>query len=130
MRLRDGDWFNRQDLAALRRAYRDLGYPWPENSPEIVMDREHSTLDIVVPIKRGPRVTVDRVVIDGAGDVPLDRIRRVMEIAEGSFYDETKVNLARERLLALGPFVHVEMWWKGTADDPRWTLKVELTRRH
>ncbi len=133
MRARDGEWFNRQtladDLEVIRRMHRDLGYPLVEVEPQVHLDRDRSIIDVTVPISRGPRVTLDHVVITGADDVPRAEVRRALDFPEGSLFSEGLLRTARERLLALGVFDDVAISTKGTATDPHWTLLVELTPR-
>jgi len=60
VRAKSGDYFNRaemvKDLGAVRTLYRDAGYANVEAEPEIEVDPVHREVDIVVPIRRGPRV--------------------------------------------------------------------------
>jgi hypothetical protein len=60
-----GDYFNRaqliKDLQAVRTLYRDAGFANVEAEPETELHPVEEQVDIVVPIRRGPPVRVERI---------------------------------------------------------------------
>jgi len=132
LRPRDGDWFSRkvliEDLSAIRRLYHDEGYGSVEADPETELDPQHATMDVTIPVHRGPLVTIDHVNVVGDAGIPVDRLRRAIRIADGSPYGETKLDEARARVVALGVDV-----WVSTESNPSttsWTVTFEVQARH
>ena len=69
IREQSGDYFNRaeliKDLQAVRTLYRDAGFANVEAEPETELDPVHEQVDIVVPIRRGPAVRIERIEVKG-----------------------------------------------------------------
>ena len=107
------DWFNRaqivKDLEAVRTLYKDAGYYSVEAEPETVVDAKNAQVDILIPIKRGPPVRIERIEIKGNTKTRDKVIRRELEIQEGQLYSETGVELSRKRVMALGYFDRVDV---------------------
>ena len=129
---RDGDWFNRKllidDLAAVRRMYHDEGYGSVEADPQTELDPERAIMDVTIPVRRGPRVTIDHIDVVGDAGIPVDRIRRAIRIADASLYGETKLEEARARVVALGADVSISTEEKPSPTS--WTVTFEVDARH
>lgn len=125
-----GDYFNRseliKDLQAVRTLYRDAGFANVEAEPETELDPVHSEVDIVVPIKRGPPVRIERIEIKGNTKTRDKVIRREMEVQEGQLFSETALENSKRRITALGFFEHVDFSTaQGSAPD-RVVVNVEV----
>jgi outer membrane protein insertion porin family len=128
-----GDYFNRaqliKDLQAVRTLYRDAGFASVEADPETELDPVHSEVDIVVPIKRGPPVRIERIEVKGNTKTRDKVIRREMEIQEGQLFSETGIENSKRRITALGYFDRVDVsTQEGSAPD-RLTVNVEVTEK-
>jgi outer membrane protein insertion porin family len=118
----DGAWFARdvlvRELAALRTHYRNQGYANVEAEPETEIDPVTKTVDIRVPIKRGPLVKIER--IDVVGNVKTAKaaiLERVL-LAPGDLFHETKLEQSKERVMAMGAFERIDVsTWKGSSDS-------------
>ncbi|MCL2778389.1 MAG: outer membrane protein assembly factor BamA [Polyangiaceae bacterium] len=110
---KSGDYFNRaelvKDLQAVRTVYRDAGYANMEAEPETELDPVRREVDIVVPIRRGPLVRVERIEIKGNTKTRDKVLRREMEIEEGQLFSETKLEDSKKRITALGYFERVDV---------------------
>jgi outer membrane protein insertion porin family len=108
-----GDWFNRGAVIKLldrvRRAYRDEGYANVDVEPITDLDSDRHVIRLQVPIKRGPLVQVREVRVVGAGRLSESQVRGEIDLAPGDSFNETKLDRARERLLASGRFKHVDI---------------------
>ena len=108
-----GDWFNRaqivKDLESVRTLYKDAGYYTVEAEPETEVDPTSAQVDIVIPIRRGPPVRIERIEIKGNTKTRDKVIRRELQIQEGELYSETGVELSRRRIMALGYFDRVDV---------------------
>jgi outer membrane protein insertion porin family len=76
---RDGDWFSRamlvRDLGSIRHLYRDAGFAAVEAEPETNLDPAHALVDVVIPVRRGPLVYIDRIVVVGNQSVPSATVK-------------------------------------------------------
>jgi outer membrane protein insertion porin family len=125
-----GDYFNRaqliRDLQAVRTLYRDAGYANVEAEPETELDPVHEQVDIVVPIKRGPEVTIERIEVKGNSKTRDKIIRREMELQEGQLFSETRMEISKRRINALGFFDRVDISTeRGSAPD-RLIVNIEV----
>jgi outer membrane protein insertion porin family len=117
-----GDYFNRaqliKDLQAVRTLYHDAGYANVEAEPATDLDPVHEQVDIIIPIKRGPPVHIERIEIKGNTKTRDKVVRREMEIAEGQLYSETGLDNSKRRITALGYFDRVDVSTEqGSAPD-------------
>lgn len=113
LRAKSGDYFNRaeliKDLQAVRTLYRDAGYANVEVDPEPELDPVKREVDIVIPIRRGPLVRVERIEVKGNTKTRDKVLRREMEIEEGQLFSETKLETSKQRITALGYFERVDV---------------------
>lgn len=104
-RAKAGDWFSRKaladDLADVRRAYHDAGYAFVEADPETAIDAAARTIELVVPIKRGPVVSYGKV------DVRPEALRAIVRpaltragVVPGARYSETNLERVKRELSA------------------------------
>jgi outer membrane protein insertion porin family len=122
IRAHSGDWFSRaelvKDLTAVRTLYRDAGFANVEAEPETELDPVKSEVDIVIPIRRGPPVHVERIEIKGNTKTRDRILRREMEIQEGQLFSETGLERSKKRITALGYFERVDVSTEqGSAPD-------------
>ena len=108
-----GDWFSRTQvllgIQAITRHYRDAGYARAEIVPETHIDEAKREVAVAVTIRRGPLVRIERIEIAGNEQTRDEVIRRELVILEGELYSQTKVELSRARVEALGYFEKVEV---------------------
>jgi len=113
VRAKSGDYFNRaelvRDLGAVRTLYRDAGYANVEAEPETELDPVKKEVDIIIPIRRGPKVYVERIEVKGNTKTRDKVLRREMEIEEGNLFSETKLEDSKRRIVALGYFERVDV---------------------
>jgi outer membrane protein insertion porin family len=128
-----GDYFNRaeliKDLQAVRTLYRDAGFANVEAEPETELDPIHSEVDIVVPIKRGPPVTVERIEVKGNTKTRDKVIRREMEVQEGQLFSETGIENSKRRITALGFFDRVDVSTEQGSAPDKVVINVEVSEK-
>jgi len=128
-----GDYFNRaeliKDLQAVRTLYRDAGFANVEAEPETELDPVHSEVDIVVPIKRGPPVTVERIEVKGNTKTRDKVIRREMEVQEGQLFSETGIENSKRRITALGFFDRVDVSTEQGSAPDKVVINVEVSEK-
>lgn len=128
-----GDFFNRaelvNDLQAVRTLYRDAGYANVEAEPETDLDPLKKEVDLVVPIRRGPLVTIERIELKGNTKTRDKVLRREMEIEEGQLFSETKLEDSKRRITALGYFERVDMSTEQGSAPDKIVVNFEITER-
>lgn len=72
--------------------------------PRIKRDAQTQTLDVEFVIKRGPRVFVERIDIEGNTTTLDEVVRRQFKSSEGDPFNPSEVRQAAERIRALGFF--------------------------
>ncbi|AKV02112.1 Outer membrane protein assembly factor YaeT precursor [Labilithrix luteola] len=133
VRAKSGDYFNRaelvKDLQAVRTVYRDAGYANMEADPETELDPVKREVDIIVPIRRGPLVHVERIEIKGNTKTRDKVLRREMEIEEGQLFSETKLEDSKKRITALGYFERVDVSTEQGSTPETININFEVTER-
>jgi outer membrane protein insertion porin family len=130
---KSGDYFNRaelvKDIGAIRTLYRDAGYANMEAEPETELDPVKKEVDIVIPIRRGPLVHVERIEIKGNTKTRDKVLRREMEIEEGNLFSETKLEESKRRIVALGYFERVDVSTEQGSSPETININFEVTER-
>ncbi|MGA7124338.1 MAG: outer membrane protein assembly factor BamA [Polyangiaceae bacterium] len=128
-----GDFFNRaqliKDLQAVRTLYRDAGFANVEAEPETELDPVHEQVDIVVPIRRGPAVHIERIEVKGNTKTRDKVVRREMEIQEGQLFSETRLENSKRRVTALGYFDRVDVSTEQGSGPDRIVVYVEVAEK-
>ena len=128
-----GDFFNRaqliKDLQAVRTLYRDHGYANVEAEPETELDPVHEQVDIIVPIKRGPPVYIERIEVKGNTKTRDKVVRREMEIQEGQLFSETGLENSKKRITALGYFERVDVSTEQGSGPDKLNINVEVAEK-
>lgn len=130
---KSGDYFNRaelvKDLQAVRLLYRDAGYANVEAEPETELDPVKKEVDIIIPIRRGPLVYVERIEVKGNTKTRDKVLRREMEIEEGNLFSETKLEDSKRRIVALGYFERVDVSTEQGSTPESININFEVAER-
>ncbi|HEY3822860.1 MAG TPA: outer membrane protein assembly factor BamA [Polyangiaceae bacterium] len=128
-----GDFFNRaeliKELQAVRTLYRDAGFANVEAEPETELDPIHEQVDIVVPIKRGPPVHIERIEVKGNTKTRDKVIRREVVIEEGNLFSETGMEASKRRITALGYFERVDVSTEQGSSPDKIIVNIEVTEK-
>ncbi len=128
-----GDFFNRaeliKELQAVRTLYRDAGFANVEAEPETELDPIHEQVDIVVPIKRGPPVHIERIEVKGNTKTRDKVIRREVVIEEGNLFSETGMDASKRRITALGYFDRVDVSTEQGSSPDKIIVNIEVTEK-
>ncbi|MGZ3455950.1 MAG: POTRA domain-containing protein [Polyangiales bacterium] len=114
VQLADGAWFDRtrfvEGLTAIRSDYREAGYYEVEDDVDYVRKPSAAGMDVdfVISIVRGPRVVIDRIVVDAEG-VDESAVRAKLGLAPGDVLRPSRLEAARKRLIAAGLATRVEI---------------------
>jgi outer membrane protein insertion porin family len=133
VREQSGDNFNRaeliKDLQSVRTLYRDAGFANVEAEPETELDPVHEQVDIVVPIRRGPPVRVERIEVKGNTKTRDKVVRREMELQEGQLFSETGLENSKRRITALGYFDRVDVSTEQGSGPDKIVVNVEVAEK-
>jgi len=133
IREQQGDFFNRaevvKELGAVRTLYRDAGYATVEAEPETELDPIHEQVDIVVPIRRGPLVHIERIEVKGNTKTRDKVIRRECIIEEGQLFSETGMDQSKRRIQALGYFERVDVSTEQGSSPDKIIVNIEVTEK-
>jgi len=133
IREQSGDYFNRaeliKDLQAVRTLYRDAGFANVEAEPETELDPVHEQVDIVVPIRRGPAVRIERIEVKGNTKTRDKVVRREMELEEGQLFSETRLENSKRRITALGYFDRVDVSTEQGSSSDRIVVDIEVAEK-
>ncbi|HXN32552.1 MAG TPA: outer membrane protein assembly factor BamA, partial [Polyangiaceae bacterium] len=133
IREQSGDYFNRaeliKDLQSVRTLYRDAGFANVEAEPETELDPVHEQVDIVVPIRRGPAVHIERIEVKGNTKTRDKVVRREIELQEGQLFSETRLENSKRRVTALGYFDRVDVSTEQGSSPDRIVVYVEIAEK-
>ncbi len=133
LKEQSGDYFNRaaliKELGAVRTLYRDAGYANVEAEPETQLDPVHEEVDIVVPIRRGPLVHIERIEVKGNTKTRDKVIRREVVIQEGDLFSESAMELSKRRITALGYFDRVDVSTEQGSSPDKVTINFEVAEK-
>ncbi|MEM7447520.1 MAG: outer membrane protein assembly factor BamA [Myxococcota bacterium] len=129
----EGQWFSRSKIAlslqSITRTYRDAGYAAVDMLPDTDLDLEEERVDVVVVIRRGPLVYIERINVQGNTKTRDPVIRREIPISEGALYNQTKLERGRRRINALGYFERVDMSEEAGSTPNQIIVNVEVAER-
>lgn len=131
--LNPGDWFSRsviaRDLQQITRFYRDRGYARVEVNPQTDLHMDTKIVDVVVAVRRGPLVYIQRINVKGNTKTRDEVLRREARIVEGQLYSQTLVERSKERMMSLGYFESVEVSEEDGATPDRIVINYEVAER-
>lgn len=126
-----GDWFSRatifRAMEAIAHVERDQGYATARIEPSLTPHADTHMVDLALTLQRGPRVTVERVDVQGNGAVSRAEIDRLVMLRVGELFNETQYNATRAALARSGRFDQVEMSTEAMPEHPdRMVVHIEL----
>jgi outer membrane protein insertion porin family len=133
LKEQSGDFFNRaaliKELGAVRTLYRDAGYANVEAEPETQLDPVHEEVDIVVPIRRGPLVHIERIEVKGNTKTRDKVIRREVILQEGELFSESAMEASKRRITALGYFERVDVSTEQGSSPDKVSINFEVAEK-
>lgn len=118
-----------KDIQALTRKYADQGYAFVHIQPAMETDEQKKTADIIFQVKKGNRITIEKIQIKGNTTTRDKVIRRELKVKEGDIYNETAVQESRQRVTALGFFKEVNFATPRGSQDDSLELIITLEER-
>ena len=133
VKTKAGQVFDRSKLGEdLKRAtdlYGDLGYAYANVTPITQLDPEKRTIDLVFNVQKGDLVLYERIDILGNTKTRDKVIRRELRIYEGELTSNTRRELSRRRVEALGYFETVDIRTRRGSSDRYQVVEVEIKEK-
>lgn len=107
-----GQVFNKSKMAenmqAIADMYRDAGFAYVDVVPIPSFDEEKKLVNITIHIESGPRVSIERIEIEGNEKTKDQVIREQLIIHEKEFYSSALINISKLNVERTGFFESVE----------------------
>ncbi len=118
-----GEQFDEDKYEATKRAIATVlmngGFAWAQVSGRVVVDLISRRVTVAYDIQPSVQFKVGRVRIEGlASDMPEDKIRRALQLREGSAFSADRLASAQQALLNLGVFADVSIQWQNRPKTP------------
>jgi outer membrane protein insertion porin family len=127
------DYFDRSvlrdDTDELATNYNDLGYAYAEVEPEIKRDDAAKSLDVVYHIRKGDKIHIRRVQIEGNTRTRDNVIRRYMALNDGDLFSGTKLKISSQNLEDLDYFESADIETVPTENPYELDLKVKVKEK-
>ena len=131
--IRPGMKFSRTIIAADRETlsnyYMDQGYAYASVLPMTRMDMAKHEVVLSFEIARGKKAYFERINIHGNSKTRDKVIRREMKIAEGELFNNTNLEISKNRITALGYFEKVDVSTSRGSSDEFVEVNVEVSER-
>jgi outer membrane protein insertion porin family len=131
--VKPGETFNRskvqQDMQDLTEYYKDKGYAYVNATPQTTVDEKTRLVNLSFDIQRGSLVKFERINVRGNSKTRDKVIRREMRVVEGETYNQSRLDLSKKRVTALGFFERVDLSTKRGSDDDSMEVNVEVAER-
>jgi outer membrane protein insertion porin family len=131
--VKPGETFNRskvqQDMQDLTEYYKDKGYAYVNATPQTAVDEKNRVVNLTFDIQRGSLVSFERINVRGNSKTRDKVIRREMRVVEGETYSQSRLDLSKRRVTALGFFERVDLSTKRGSSDDQMEVNVEVAEK-
>ena len=122
LEIRPGEVYSAEEieesLTQMTERIAARGFAFAQVTPRGERDESNGTVNVTFFVDQGPRVYIDRIIVQGNTRTRDYVIRREFDLAEGDAYNRVLVNQAKRRLEALGIFESVRVTTEqGSAPD-------------
>ena len=105
------------------------GFSFIEINPDILVNNDDGTVDIVFNIDEGPKVYINRININGNSRTMDDVIRRELTFSEGDAYSKFSVNYSKDKIKALNYFETVVLNEERVEDKDKINLNINVVEK-
>jgi outer membrane protein insertion porin family len=113
LQVKPRTWFKRSqvadDIKTITKIYNNLGYAYADVEPRQVVNDQHNYLDLTYKIRKGERVSIEKVDIVGNERTRDKIIRRSLMISEGELYNADRFEATKSRLEGMDFFEAVRL---------------------
>jgi len=119
----------REDVMRITDRYAEKGYAFAEVNPRLQKNPDLKRMDVVIDVKKGTLVHVNRIVIKGNSRTRDKVIRREMQLKEGGLFDATAMRKSTEKLQHLEYFEEVNINPEPTVQDDLMDIIVDVKEK-
>lgn len=125
-----GSVFNKskmaEDMQGIADMYRDAGFAYVDVVPIPSFDEEEKRVNISIHIESGPRVSIERIEIEGNEKTKDEVIRRELVIHEKELYSNMLINISKLNVERTGFFESVEFINQPGSTPDQMTLLIKV----
>jgi outer membrane protein insertion porin family len=119
----------REDILKIQDLYGEKGYAFVEIRPDLRKSIDAKRFDIMITIKKGDIVYINRIIIKGNSRTRDNVIRRELKVAEGGIFDGKALRTSSEKLQRLAFFEDVSIKPVPTGDPSRMNLDIDVKEK-
>ncbi len=119
----------REDILKIQDLYGEKGYAFVDIRPDLKKSPDEKRFDIMLNIKQGDLVYINRIIIKGNSRTRDNVIRRELKVAEGGIFDLKALRTSSEKLQRLGFFEDVSIKPEPTGDPAQMNLDIDVKEK-
>ena len=119
----------RENILAIQDLYGEKGYAFVDIRPDLKKSPDGKHFDILINIKKGDVVYINRIIIKGNTRTRDNVIRRELKVAEGGVFDGKAVRTSSENLQRLSFFQDVSIKPVPTGDPSKMNLDIDVQEK-
>ena len=106
------------------------GFTFIEINPQMTIDNENKTVNILFNINEGPKVYVNRININGNTRTIDEVIRREILFSEGDAYNKYSINYSKDKIKSLNFFESVKINEERVESSDRLNLNILVEEKN
>ena len=119
----------RENILKIQELYGEKGYAFVDIRPDLKKSTDEKRFDIMINIKKGDLVYINRIIIKGNSRTRDNVIRRELKVAEGGVFDSKALRTSSEKLKRLEFFEEVNITPEPTGDPTKMNLDIDVKEK-
>ena len=111
--VKTGDLYNadiiNDDIAKIKDSASTYGYSFIQIKTDKIFDHENKIVNVAYLLDEGPKVYINKIIINGNTRTTDKVIRRQLSISEGDSYSKYLINLSKNKIQSLQFFSNVDV---------------------
>ncbi len=111
--VKTGDLYNadiiNDDIAKIKDSASTYGYSFIQIKTDKIFDHENKIVNVAYLLDEGPKVYINKIIINGNTRTTDKVIRRQLSISEGDSYSKYLINLSKNKIQSLQFFSNVDI---------------------
>ena len=132
--INEGNIFNskiiKDSVEFIKNSASSFGFTFIQIDPQMTINEENKTVDIIFNIDEGPKVYVNRININGNSRTIDKVIRRELSFSEGDAYNKFSINYSKDKIRSLNFFESVELNEERTSDSDKLNLNIAVIEKN
>ncbi|MDR3629680.1 MAG: outer membrane protein assembly factor BamA [Desulfocapsaceae bacterium] len=119
----------RDDILKIQDLYGESGFAFVDVRPDLRKSEDGKRFDIVLNIKKGDLVYINRITIKGNSRTRDNVIRRELKVSEGGVFDSKALRTSSEKLQRLDFFEDVSLIPQPTGDPAKMNVDIDVKEK-